>query len=37
MVGLSIVWVCTTLIVIGTGVLLAGFKAFRATLERATR
>ncbi len=36
MVGRSIALVCPILVIIGTGVLLAGFKSFRATVERAT-
>ncbi|MDX2142670.1 MAG: MFS transporter [Rhodospirillaceae bacterium] len=35
MVGMSIVIVCTTLIILGTAVLLAGVKAFRRTVEQA--
>jgi MFS family permease len=36
MVGVSISIVCTSLIIVGTTILLAGAKTFRATVERAT-
>jgi MFS transporter, Spinster family, sphingosine-1-phosphate transporter len=35
MVGSSISIVCTTLIVIGTAVIIAGLKAFKKTVEEA--